>query len=188
VHTESVLSIRGGHRPPVGALLFAPNLAASIRRLLGTVLVGASLLCVGRVASASDEAPIPNCKETSEPAGVLTVTVDNDDGDAFGVLMMLIDYPEDLIFIPGAADEAEAQAVITDRPAGAQCVINDRNHELQVGCLSVAGFPEGRLFRVALRDCAGGEAAAPSRFTCRVLEAADTGAKKVATRCALKLS
>ena len=169
------MSIRGGHRPAVGALLFV------------TILVAVSFL-VGRVASASDEAPIPNCKETAEPAGVLTVTVDNDDGDAFGVLMMLIDYPEELVFIPGAADEAEAQAVVTDRPAGAQCVVNDRNHELQVGCLGVAGFPEGRMFRVAFRHCASGEAAAPSRFSCRVLEAADTGAKKVATRCTLKLS
>ena len=90
------------------------------------------------------EAPIPTCKETSEPAGILTVTiVDNADGDAFGVLMVLIDYPENLVFIPGAADEAEMQAVVTDRPVGAQCVVNDRDHTLQVGCLSVTGFPEG---------------------------------------------
>ena len=173
----------------LGALLWPvlTSLASRAGRLLVT-LVAAVTLAGADAARSASEAPIPNCKETTDSAGTLTVTVENTDGDTFGVLMVLIDYPENLVFIPGGADQPETQAVITDRPAGAQCVVNDRDHELQVGCLSVGGFPEGRMFRVAFGDCAGGEPPSPAQFTCTVLEAADTGAKKVPTRCTLKLS
>lgn len=145
------------------------------------------VLCVCRGAAAD---PPESCRETSEAAGTLTVTVDRTDGDQFGVLIVLVDYPEELVFVPGAGDEEEVQAVVTDRPtAGApHCVVNDRDDALQVGCLGVTGFPEGRMFRVAFRDCAGGEKPAPSRFTCTVLEAADRDGRKVPAHCTLTFS
>jgi hypothetical protein len=130
------------------------------------------------------------CEETTKAGPVLTITVDNARKSTFGVLVVLVDYPEDLVFIPGAADDTEVQSAVSERPtAGApQCVINDRDDRVQVGCLSVGGFPAGRFFRVALRECAKKDRPSLESFTCTVIEAADTQAHELPATCTLTLS
>jgi hypothetical protein len=88
------------------------------------------------------------------------------------------------------ADDAEVQSAVSDRPTAgaAQCVVNDRDDGVQVGCLSVGGFSAGRFFRVAFRECAKKDRPTLESFTCTVIEAANPEAHELPATCTLSLS
>jgi cysteine-rich repeat protein len=129
------------------------------------------------------------CTQTQTAAAVLSVNLVSDDADTFGVGTVFLDYPEGLVFIPGTADSADVQGAITNRPTTGSptCLVNDRDHGLQFGCLSTSGFPEGLIFRAAFRDCDGGTAPTLQDFTCTILEASDTIGFPVTATCSLQL-
>lgn len=130
------------------------------------------------------------CDPTQNAAAVLAVTLDNQQGGTFGVGTVFIDYPEGVVLIPGSADDGQVQAAVTDRPTvGAPtCLVNDRDHGLQFGCLSFSGgFPDGLLFRVAFRDCQAPGTPTLQDFSCEVLEATDTIGSPVSATCSLQL-
>ena len=100
------------------------------------------------------------CAQTQTASVTLSVNLVTDSGDAFGVGTVFIDYPEGLSFIPGSGEESQVQSAVTNRPTTGSptCLVNDRDHGLQFGCLSTGGFPEGLFFRAAFNDCDGGRA------------------------------
>ena len=131
------------------------------------------------------------CEQTLNPGGALTVTVDNTGGTSFGLLTVFVDYPEGLVFLPGSADDAQVQAAVTDRPTTGSptCLVNDRDHGVRFGCLSVPGFPEGTLFRAAFRDCANAGPPAAQDFGCKVIdETTDPQGNLVTASCTVSLS
>jgi len=133
---------------------------------------------------------VDTCDPTQSEAVELSVTLDNQQGSSFGVGTVFIDYPEGMVLIPGSADDGQVQAAVTDRPTagGPTCLVNDRDHGLQFGCLSFAGgFPEGLLFRVAFRDCQASGTPTLHDFSCEILEATDTIGSPVSASCTLRL-
>lgn len=129
------------------------------------------------------------CEQTQNASVVLSVNLVTDGGDGFGVGTVFVDYPEGLAYIPGSADDAQVQAAITDRPSTGTptCLVNDRDHGLQFGCLSTSGFAEGLFFRAAFRDCQSPTPPNLGNFTCTVLEASDTIGFPVTATCSLQL-
>jgi hypothetical protein len=127
------------------------------------------------------------CEQTQNAAVTLSVTLVSDGADSFGVGTVFVDYPEGLVFIPGSADSAEVQGAITNRPTTGSptCLVNDRDHGLQFGCLSTAGFPEGLIFRAALKDCQSPTSPSLQDFSCTVLEASDTIGFPLTATCSL---
>ena len=103
------------------------------------------------------------CEATATPGGVLTVTVDNPEGTNFGLLTVFVDYPEGLVLLPGFGDDAQVQGAVTDRPAGSQCVMNDRVSMGSASPASASRASEGLFLRAAFRDCANG--GPPARAT-----------------------
>jgi hypothetical protein len=80
------------------------------------------------------------------------------------------------------------QAAVVDRPTSGSptCLVNDRDHGLQFGCLSFSGgFPEGLFFRVNFNDCQSPMTPAIGDFTCQVIEAADTIGSPVTASCTM---
>lgn len=128
------------------------------------------------------------CDPTVNPGGQLTVTMDNTQGNSFGVATVFIDYPEGMVLIPGSADDSQVQGAVIDRPTGGAptCLVNDRDHGLQFGCLSFSGgFPDGLFFRVNFNDCQAPMTPNLGDFNCQVLEAADTLGTEVTANCTL---
>jgi len=129
------------------------------------------------------------CGQTQTPSVTVSVSLATDSGDTFGVGTVFIDYPEGLSFIPGSGESSDVQGAITNRPTTGSptCLVNDRDHGLQFGCLSTGGFPEGLLFRAAFRDCDGGRAPTVQDFTCTILEATDTFGLPASATCTLQI-
>jgi len=128
------------------------------------------------------------CDPTLSPGGQLTVTVDNTQGNTFGVATVFIDYPEGMVLIPGSADDSQVQGAVIDRPTSGSptCLVNDRDHGLQFGCLSFSGgFPDGLFFRVNLNACQAAMTPNVTDFGCQVLEATDTLGTDVTAGCTL---
>ena len=132
---------------------------------------------------------VDQCQQTANPGGQLTVNiVNNESGQTvFGVATVFIDYPEGKVLIPGSADDSQVQAAVIDRPntGSPTCVLNDRDHGIQFGCLSTNGFNEGLFFRINHTDCGSVGAPALGEFNCEVLEASDPVGLPVLATCTL---
>ena len=135
---------------------------------------------------------VDQCQTTANPGGQLTVNiVNNESGQStFGVATVFIDYPEGKVLIPGSADDSQVQGAVIDRPntGSPTCVLNDRDHGLQFGCLSTGGFNEGLFFRINHTDCGSVGPPALGEFNCEVLEASDPIGFPVSATCTLSFT
>lgn len=129
------------------------------------------------------------CDQSTNPGGILTVNITNNESGqtTFGVATVFIDYPEGKVLVPGSADDSQVQGAVTDRPTTGSptCLVNDRDHGLQFGCLSTNGFNEGLFFRINHRDCNAVGPPALGEFNCQVLEATDTFGFDVSATCTM---
>ena len=129
------------------------------------------------------------CSPSANPGGILTVNiVNNETGQStFGVATVFIDYPEGKVLVPGSADDSQVQAAVTDRPTTGSptCLVNDRDHGLQFGCLSTSGFNEGLYFKIHHNDCNSVGAPTLGEFSCQILEATDPNGFDVSATCTL---
>lgn len=189
--TSTTLTTTTSSAPPTTA---ATTSSTIITALCGDGMSDAGETCDDGNTVNEDGCPsdciVDACEQTLNPSGVLTVSVDNTGGTSFGLLTVFVDYPEGLVFLPGSADDSQVQAAVTDRPTTGSptCLVNDRDHGVRFGCFSVAGFPEGTLFRAAFRDCANGGPPTAQDFGCKVIEeTTDPQSNPVTATCAVSL-
>lgn len=168
-----------------------------IAALCGNGMVDAGETCDDGNTVNEDSCPgdcaVDPCTPTLDAGPVVTVSLDNQQGTAFGVATVFLDYPEGLVLLPGSGEDSQAQAAVTGRPTSGSptCVVNDRDHGLQFGCFSFggAGFPEGQLFSAAFKRCQGAAAPTAQSFRCTVIEAGAAGTgEEVSAICTVTLT
>jgi cysteine-rich repeat protein len=95
-----------------------------------------------------------------------------------GGIIVLLDYPEGRVEIPGGpppGGPAIPAGTIINPPPGTSLIPLDWNHALRVTAFRQGAIAEGRLFTVKFRDCAGAPTPPISdgQFPCTVLQATD---------------
>jgi hypothetical protein len=105
-------------------------------------------------------------------------------GQSLGTVRVFLEYPEDVVIIPGSGDGVTGSLSMT--PAGANCIPNDLDYGLLQACLSFSGYAPGQFTRVAFVNCDGGPPSAGD-FSCRVLEATDQIGANVTATCSVSL-
>ena len=88
-------------------------------------------------------------------------------------ILVLVDYPEGKISIPGSGP---VDGRISGLPASVNAASNDLDHALREFVSKSVPFtsiPAGQLFRVNFETCASAPAPVAGDFTCTVLSASD---------------
>jgi len=108
-------------------------------------------------------------------------------GGVVGGIVVLVDYPEGKVAIPGPPIPG---GIITNLPPGAFAIPVHLQHALRETVALGGVLPVGRLFRVNFRGCAeaGGVPPAVTEFGCAVLEATDNFSNPVSgVTCEVKV-
>jgi cysteine-rich repeat protein len=152
----------------------------------GFVHAGVELCGDGAAVCPFDSATCPQ-GDCVFAGGGPTVSVSFAAAAPVGALKILLDYPEDVVGLPGFGQDAAGR--VSEIPAGLN-VVNDEDYALRVSVTAFGGaIPAGRFFTAAFDVCDGAAPVTLGQLACIVEEAFDVaGVDAVAATCTVSIA
>ncbi len=107
-----------------------------------------------------------------------------------GGVVVLLDYPEGKVSLPGSGREPTVAARVTNLPPGFMSATYDLDYAMRQVIAMNKPLSAGELFRVSFDRCDGAASPAAQEFTCRVQEVSSPGGKNLPVEnvaCAVKV-
>jgi len=106
-------------------------------------------------------------------------------------VVVLVDYPEGAVSLPGSGAEASVASRVSHVPKDFMSAPFDLEHALRVTIAAARATPPGEIFRVSFDRCEGAAPPPAKDFKCRVEQASAPGGRilpRVDLGCSVKIS
>jgi hypothetical protein len=130
---------------------------------------------------------LTGCPPVGGSARAVVVQLTPPFGQSVAGATFLLDYPEDVVTIPGSGNASSVTAAISGVPPGVLASAFDLDTALRVAVASAQNLPAGPMFTVTFEDCQGATPPQATDFVCTVDAVDGVGLPVPGTTCSVTL-